>query len=164
MKLWIDTDFSMTVVRVILIFRVLRFFRWVVSFEKYHLIYDTFVKLVPLFLDLLGVLTIAFYVYSTLGTVLFGGYIKTNLDINFSQYGDPPYYVYVNFNDFAQGLYTCVHLLIVNNWLYTVKILIIQKRFNNIRWMSIVEHLDILVTESSLSVSTLLSSSFALTS
>jgi len=126
-KLWIDTDFSMTVVRVILIFRVLRFFRWVVSFEKYHLIYDTLVKLVPLFLDLLGVLTIAFYIYSTLGTVLFGGYIKTNLDINFSQYGDPPYYVYVNFNDFAQGLYTCVHLLIVNNWLYTVKIFLEEK-------------------------------------
>jgi len=127
MKLAIIEDLSMTMVRVIIIFRAFRFFKWVVSFEKYKLIYDTLVKLLPLFLDLLGVLTIAFYVYSTLGTVLFGGYLKTNIGINFSQFGDPNYFIYVNFNDFAQGLYTCFHLLVVNNWLYTVKSFLILK-------------------------------------
>ena len=78
--------------------------------------------MIPLFLDLLGVLILAFYFYATLGEKLFGGQLKTNLSINFSQYGDPAYYVYVNFNDFCNGIYTCFHLLIVNNWLYTVSI------------------------------------------
>ena len=106
-----------------LIFRMWRFFRWVDSFERYKLIFRTLTKLAPLFLDLLGVLTIAFYFYASVGELLFGGQLKTNLPVNFSQYGNPAYYVYVNFNDFCNGLFTCFHLLIVNNWLYTVSII-----------------------------------------
>jgi len=94
--------------------------RWADSFEKYNLLFHTLLKLGPLFVDLLGVIGLVFYIYSTLGENLFGGYLKTNININLSQYGDPQYYVYVNFNDFWMGLFTCFHLLIVNNWLFTV--------------------------------------------
>ena len=126
-KLSFAENLPLTIIRLLLVWRAFGFFRWVVSFEKYKLIYDTLIKLIPLFMDLLGVLTIAFYLYSTLGTVLFGGYVKTNIPINFQQFGDPNYFVFVNFNDFAQGLYTCFHLLVVNNWLYTVKSSLIFK-------------------------------------
>ena len=58
-----------------------------------------------------------------LGTILFGGRLRTNLNINFQQYGDPNYFVYSNFNDFGIGLVTCFHLMMVNNWLYTVDVI-----------------------------------------
>lgn len=122
LKISFAEDISLTFIRIIIIFRMWRFFQWVSSFPQYKLIFKTLYKLAPLFLDLLGVLTVAFYFYSTLGEVFFGGHLKTNTTINLNQYGDPAYYIYVNFNDFANGLYTCFHLLIVNNWLFTVNI------------------------------------------
>ena len=121
LRIFVIDTLSLTPIKYLLVLKVFRFVRWVDSFEKYKLIFHTLVKLGPLFADLLGVIGIVFYLYATLGDVLFGGYLKTNVNINLVQYGDPQYYVYVNFNDFWMGLFTCFHLLVVNNWLFTVK-------------------------------------------
>lgn len=120
LSLFGDNSLSLTPVKLILVLRFCRFMKWVNCFEKYNLIFDTLFKLIPLFLNLLGVLGVAFCLYATAGEVMFGGHVKTNSPINFNQYGDPEYYVYENFNDFFMGLFACYHLLIVNNWLYTV--------------------------------------------
>src|SRR5690606_13444045 len=118
-----DASFiQLGLLKLLLIARLLRFFKWVNGIEQYGLIFSTLYKLIPLFISLLGVLSVAFYFYTTLGEVIFGGYIRTDLNINFQLYGDPNYYVYVNFNDFFMGFFTCFHLLVVNNWLYTVSI------------------------------------------
>ena len=114
------TTITLTFIKLALIFRLYRFLKWVNAIEKYKLIFSSLFKLAPLFVHLLGVIGLAFYIYVTIGEVLFGGRLRTDLNINFSQYGDPSYYIYVNFNDFFMGLFTCFHLLIVNNWLYTV--------------------------------------------
>jgi len=122
LRIFVIDTLSLTPIKYLLVLKIARFVRWVDSFEKYKLIFHTLVKLGPLFADLLGVIGIVFYLYSTLGDVLFGGYLKTNINLNLVQYGDPQYYVYVNFNDFWMGLFTCFHLLVVNNWLFTADV------------------------------------------
>lgn len=110
---------SLEAIKLILLLRLARFLKWVYSFEKYKLFVDTLFKMFLLFGDLLAVLVVVIYFYITTAEVMFGGYLKTNSPIHFDEYGDPEYYLYINFNDFYMGLYTCFHLLIVNNWLNT---------------------------------------------
>jgi len=119
-----DADvIGLVLLKYLIITKILFFFRWLNTLEKYRAIFATLLKLVPHFLGFLGILFVAFYFYITLGEYLFGGYIRQDLEINFQLYGDPNYYVHVNFNDFFMGFFTCFHLIIVNNWLFTVKVM-----------------------------------------
>ena len=62
---------------------------------------------------------ILFYIYAQLGLIFFGGAITTDIEVA-DYVGLDQNYVYLNFNDFPNAFIFVFHLLIVNNYNYTV--------------------------------------------
>eukprot|EP01017_Pseudomicrothorax_dubius_P002868 TRINITY_DN10257_c0_g1_i3.p1 TRINITY_DN10257_c0_g1~~TRINITY_DN10257_c0_g1_i3.p1 ORF type:complete len:332 (-),score=46.94 TRINITY_DN10257_c0_g1_i3:49-1044(-) len=97
-----------------LIFRIVRVLQIFQFIKAYRIIFETISKLIPLFVDIFGVLFFLFYFYCVAGIHIFGG--KLNSSVVLSDKGVPNDYIYNNFNDFASGLVTLFELLMVNNW------------------------------------------------
>ena len=56
---------------------------------------------------------------------LYGGKFNSlaQAQVDWSEIGIDKRYIYENFNDFGQGLLTCFHLLVVNNFMLTVSLI-----------------------------------------
>jgi two pore calcium channel protein len=112
---------AMTYIGLIRMWRILKILNCV---EKYRIIFNTLIELIPTFVHLSSVILVIFYVFSLIGQELFGGLIyEENSDLVDPLV--PPIYIYNNFNDFVSGVVTLFELLIVNNWW------VIAKNFEN---------------------------------
>eukprot|EP01017_Pseudomicrothorax_dubius_P043433 TRINITY_DN7231_c0_g1_i8.p1 TRINITY_DN7231_c0_g1~~TRINITY_DN7231_c0_g1_i8.p1 ORF type:complete len:208 (-),score=23.61 TRINITY_DN7231_c0_g1_i8:23-646(-) len=97
-----------------LLFRLIRALQLLQYMKAYKVIFEAISKLIPLFVDIFGVLFFVFYFYCIIGIHLLGGRLNTSVDLK--SHGIPDLYIYNNFNDFASGLVTFFELLIINNW------------------------------------------------
>ena len=64
----IDIDFA----RLFLLTRVFLFISWTFSFDENKTIYKTFQQLAPLFVDLIGFMTIIFFLFTNIGKKIVG--------------------------------------------------------------------------------------------
>lgn len=111
----IERDSVFVVMTYIGLLRMWRILRILNCVEKYRIIFNTLIDLIPTFVHLLSVILVIFYVFSLVGQELFGGLIyEENSDLVDPVV--PPSYVYNNFNDFVSGVVTLFELLIINNW------------------------------------------------
>jgi len=104
------------ITRVLLMFRVLRLLRFLLSFKSYRVLASTYFKLFPVFVRLAAVLFIIYYVFCQIGIFIFGGKIYIGAPaLNGTAYEMANYNV-LNFNDFGSGMVTLFALMVVNNW------------------------------------------------
>ena len=106
------------IVRYVIAMRLARFLRLLGLLPQVSLVVDTFVRMLPAAGKLLKVLFVTMFVFSTLGTQLFGGLINFGPQyeqLQNSMFGRAGYYPN-NFNDHASGMVVCFELLVVNNW------------------------------------------------
>ena len=114
---FVPNDYDNTmIVKYFMLLRLLRVLSLLGEVEQYRIIFSTFVSLIPHYMQLLGVLTSIFYIFSLIGVQIFGGLIYKENDDIYSDASIPSDYIYNNFNDFPSGLLTLFELLVVNNW------------------------------------------------
>ena len=108
-----QSDWS--VVRLLLVLRFLRCLRLMVALERLNNIFAIFIRLIPAFTTLYGMLGAVMAVYGAVGVSLFGGKIYVgNPNLNNTDFHTSNYYA-LNFNDFASAMVTLFQLLVVNN-------------------------------------------------
>jgi hypothetical protein len=109
--------------RILLIIRLMRILRLLVSIKRFEIIFSTFTSLLPKFSVLVMMVVTMFYIYAALGVGMFGGIVYTtnpllmpnSTDPDGKLFGDANYYPN-NFNDFMSATVTLFELMIVNNW------------------------------------------------
>lgn len=110
----LDLQFHV-ILKYIILLRLFRILKLLVELDHYRMIFKTFIKLIPTFGILLGVMFTLFYSFSILGVALFGGKIYHTSPYIINDINIPKFYVYNNFNDFPTGMITLFELLVVNN-------------------------------------------------
>jgi len=104
----------------------MRLLRLLSNSKRFIVIASTFVKLIPAFTNLFGLLFVICFVYALIGVQAFGGIIYLgNPVLNGTIYLDPGtindtqslqyYYVTMNFNNFGSAMVTLFEMLIVSN-------------------------------------------------
>lgn len=125
----------LVIVEYIILTRFIRFFILLTKWESFKVISKSLYEFAPFFVDLFGMLLIAFFFFSALGEInpiflinyilkgvhLFGGRLNNTVLPLLNE--DEQLYIYNNFNDFYCSLITLFELLIVNNWQVIVKII-----------------------------------------
>ena len=67
-------------------------------------------------------LYLLFYIYASIGELLFGGKITT-ASVQIQDPSIPGLYYLMNFNDFGSSIITLFHIMVVNNWWMTTNML-----------------------------------------
>ncbi|CAM9859362.1 unnamed protein product [Chrysoparadoxa australica] len=107
--------------RFFLLIRLLRLGRGMISVPQLKVVLKTVVEIGPDVAQYLMLIFFAMYIYSWLGTALFGGIITVdpgskNHDLLMSmEFGQDNYFA-INFNDMGSAMTTLFILLVVNNW------------------------------------------------
>jgi hypothetical protein len=111
-----DVADRLSVLRYTMLFRLLRVLRVLGTVERFNVIFATFLRLIPAFSTLFGVLWAIFVLYAEVGVGLFGGKVMYNSTaLAPTLYANSTYFAN-NFNDFPSALVTLFELLVVNNW------------------------------------------------
>ena len=100
--------------------RSLRVFELLIEIKEFQIISSTMKNLTAPILSKLLFLYMVYYLYSIMGSWLYGGQITINRVSKYSP-SSPPFYYLLNFNSFASGLVTLFHFMIVNNWIVTIQ-------------------------------------------
>ncbi len=123
-------------------FCILKFVRLIVylsKFEQVALTIRVFYQIMPFLWSFLGMLTILFFFFATIGSNLFGGRVhnktpemykeKTGLTLGKN-------YEYINFNDIPSSILALYVNIINNNWIYFTNMLILDDQDSrlNLRW------------------------------
>jgi hypothetical protein len=105
------------VVRVLVLFRTLRFLRILGRVPRFKFLLHTYVQLVPILGRALVPMFFFFYFFALLGMAVFGGLLyPLNPALVGSYYAGAGYYYAANFNDMWSSFATLFQLMIVNNW------------------------------------------------
>lgn len=123
-------------------FCILKFVRLIVylsKFEQVALTIRVFYQIMPFLWSFMGMLTILFFFFATIGSNMFGGKVhnktpevylqKTGLTLGKN-------YEYINFNDIPSSILALYVNIINNNWIYFTNMLILEdddSRLNQ-RW------------------------------
>mmetsp|Transcript_60952 Transcript_60952/g.199560 ORF Transcript_60952/g.199560 Transcript_60952/m.199560 type:complete len:704 (+) Transcript_60952:68-2179(+) len=123
---WIpSTQQDPRLVRTVATLRVLRLLRLLDRFHGFAVIFGTFLNTLPHAFAMARVLFCAMYVFSVLGTQIFGGVINTDPrspysgPVAASDFAKAGYYPN-NFNDMPSAMVVLFELLVVNNWFVLV--------------------------------------------
>ena len=81
-------------------------------------VFNSFFNIFPFTYGCIGQLLIVGYFYAQLGVLIFGGIMTSDIDP--SNWNLNNTYIYLNFNNFSNAMIFIFHLLIVNNYNYTV--------------------------------------------
>ncbi len=108
---------SNNIVRVLVLFRVLRFLRLIGRVPGYRALIGTYVAILPVLSRPVLPICVGTYFFAELGMSLFGGLLyPANPRLIGSFYGNAGYYFVSTFNDFWSAWSTLFQLVIVNNW------------------------------------------------
>jgi len=110
---------SLTILTLIIIFRLFRFLPLLQEIRAFRLIYETMRRFVLPFYVLLICLYIIYYVFAIIGMNVFGGIVTTGSP-QITDTSVPPLYYLNNFNDFGASIITLFGQMVVNNWFVTV--------------------------------------------
>jgi hypothetical protein len=95
----------------------MRLLRLLSNSKRFVVIASTFVKLIPAFTNLFGLLFVICFVYALIGVQAFGGKIyRNNPKLVHTCYADKTdFYLTMNYNNFASAMVTLFEMLIVSN-------------------------------------------------
>lgn len=125
---------------------IVKFVRLVVylaRFEQVSLTIRVFYQIMPFLWSFLGMLTILFFFFATIGINLFGGRVsnktpdvyqqKTGLTLGTN-------YNYINFNDVPSSILALYVNIINNNWIYFTNMFILSDNDDrlNLRWFFVI--------------------------
>ena len=108
-----------SLVRYVLIARLLRLLRLLSVFPGFRLIFGTARRIIPTFGTFIGMLWCIISAFAAAGVTVFGGQVHLNSTVLAGMVKTgafPDTYYYMNFNDFPSSILTLFTLLIVNNW------------------------------------------------
>ena len=107
---------NLTFVRVLLLLRALRFFDFLGKVRQFRLLFSTASRLLSMIASVIGVFLVMFYLFATIGMLIFGGSVTANNPkVMVTEYGTSGYYCY-SFNDFINALVTLFHLMVRPSW------------------------------------------------
>jgi hypothetical protein len=103
---------------VVMTFRVLRLTRPVIFFTRFYLIIATYIRLLPRFLPIVGVLVSLYVFFAHVGVMVFGGrmYIGSPKLLATPCYGHACNYYAINCNDFGMCVGALWQIMVLSNW------------------------------------------------
>jgi hypothetical protein len=123
-------------------FCILKFVRLIVylsKFEQVALTIRVFYQIMPFLWSFLGMLTILFFFFATIGSNLFGGRVHNKTPEMYREKTGLPLgknYEYINFNDIPSSILALYVNIINNNWIYFTNMLIMDDEDSrlHLRW------------------------------
>lgn len=114
---------SLQLLNLISVLKGIRFMGFILKLHPYNVLSQIIYNLFPFIFEVLMILFVVFFIFTTLGIYIWGGKVTLNTpnDSKWPQFY-PTYYEFLNFNDFYGGMLTLFAVLIVNNWIDVVSV------------------------------------------
>lgn len=141
-----QSDVPIVLIKVWGVFCIMKFLRlifYLYQFEQVALTIRVFYQIMPFLWSFLGMLTIIFFFFATIGSNLFGGRVSNKTpDIYKEKTGLvlPTNYHYINFNDVPSSILSLYVNVINNNWIYFTNMFILSDNDDRLdqRWFFVI--------------------------
>lgn len=141
-----QNDVPVLIIKAWGIFCILKFVRliyYLARFEQVALTIRVFYQIMPFLWSFLGMLTIIFFFFATIGMNLFGGRVTNKTPAIYQQKTGLPLstnYQYINFNDIPSSILALYVNVINNNWIYFTNMFILSDNDDRLqqRWFFVV--------------------------
>lgn len=139
-------DVPVLIIKLWGIFCILKFVRliyYLARFEQVALTIRVFYQIMPFLWSFLGMLTIIFFFFATIGMNLFGGRVTNKTPAIYQQKTGLPLstnYHYINFNDIPSSILALYVNVINNNWIYFTNMFILSDNDDRLqhRWFFVI--------------------------